>query len=99
MSSELVIQAGDDGRAVIRLREPGSTGYEWVVVDLPEPLRLVANRYDADAVAGDDVVDSGGQHIFTVIVPEPGSYVVKFSLRQAWEAEPLDSQDVRVVRD
>ena len=99
MSGEHVVNAGDDGRAVIRLREPGSTGYEWVLVDLPEPLRLVANRHEADAVPGDDVVDSGGQHIFTVAVPEPGSYVVRFSLRQAWEAEPLDTQDVRVVRD
>jgi len=99
VSGEHVVDANDDGRAVIRLREPGSTGYEWVLVDLPEPLRLVANRYEADAVPGDDVVDAGGQHIFTVAVPEPGSYVVRFSLRQAWEAEPLDTQEVRVVRD
>ncbi|MDQ3664465.1 MAG: protease inhibitor I42 family protein [Actinomycetota bacterium] len=67
-------------------------------MDLPEPLRLVANRDEADAAPDDDVVDSGGQHVFTVAVPEPGSYVVRFSLRQAWEAVPLDTQEVRVVR-
>ncbi|MBA3718831.1 MAG: protease inhibitor I42 family protein [Nocardioidaceae bacterium] len=86
MSGEHVVEAGDDGRALIRLREPGSTGYEWVLVDLPEPLRLVTNRYEADAVPGDDVVDSGGQHIFAS--PCPSRARTSCGSRCGWPGRP-----------
>ena len=86
------------GRAVVRLPVHGTTGHEWVLESLPESLRLVDEHYVQEGVPGDRMVGAGGVHVFTVEVPEAGSYELTFALRRPWESQALETRTVHIRR-
>jgi predicted secreted protein len=85
-----------DGRAFVRLPEIPTSGYVWQVSELPEGLRLAAERYSQ---AGTPKVAGGsGEHIFELDVLAPGSWEAAFELRRPWDREPLERRRV-IVRN
>jgi inhibitor of cysteine peptidase len=92
------IRLADGERFEVRLPENASTGYQWSVARVSDPVELL----DDDFVApGTMVPGAPGQHHFTFVARGAGSGRVVLELRRSWEqqAEPEQRFEVGVSTD
>lgn len=94
-TAEVLVSLGDT--VVVRLPEPGGTGYQWV-------LRIagpgLAETYSTLQVAEDGPVapGAGAVRVIGLRAQAAGVCEVGFELRRAWEDPGLEPADRRVVR-
>ena len=77
------VDASDDDRIVFRLPENASTGYQWVVDELPETLELAADEFLPPSSAKPG---AGGERRVELLVRGSGQGRVVLRLKRPWEA-------------
>jgi predicted secreted protein len=72
-----------------------TTGYDWVVVSMPEGLKLVKDWYQSDS-ADEHIVGAGGTHYFT-FSGEKGTYDVVLDYQRSWVGSEGNTVTVQVT--
>jgi inhibitor of cysteine peptidase len=88
------IDARSGDRIVVRIPESPTTGYRWIVGDLPGCVEL----------AGDELVPprssrpgAGGERLVTLVATHPGSARIVLELAQPWEGKAADRFELLVT--
>jgi predicted secreted protein len=88
------VDASSGDRIVVRIPENATTGYRWVVGELPGCVEL----------AGDELVPpqrtqpgAGGERVVTLVATHPGSARIVLELAQPWEGKAADRFELLVT--
>jgi inhibitor of cysteine peptidase len=105
MAREVTVSNADDGRTVeidqgdtivVDLEENISTGYSWMLEDLPESVMQVVD--DSRIAASGARLGAPGRRRITIAASGPGEATIKASLRRPWErGRPAQTYTIRVV--
>lgn len=87
------VRASRGDRIVIRVPENPTTGYSWVLADIPEPLRLGSNDY---LPPQSTAPGAGGERRVELVASRPGQARVELSLERPWEDEAVERFEVLV---
>lgn len=74
-------------RVVIKLPENATTGYQWTISEVGEPLEVESNDF---VPPGQIVPGAAGQRIIVIRPRRSGRARVGLDLKRAWEPEPID---------
>ena len=85
------VEAGE--RFTIALSANPTTGYVWTRADEGDGLPLVEERMRGSLEAA----GAAGVQEFSFDATVPGMHVIRFVLKRAWEAEPLEERSVTVT--
>jgi predicted secreted protein len=88
------VEASAGDRLVVRLPENATTGYQWVVDELPEPLQLATNEFLPPSSAQPG---AGGERRVELLVRGSGQGRVVLRLQRAWEREAVDRFEALVT--
>ena len=86
------VSTGD--RIVIQIPENATTGYRWVVGDVPETLELAQDEF---LPPGSERPGAGGQRRVTLMAKRPGEGTVELRLEQPWEGKAADRFEALVT--
>jgi inhibitor of cysteine peptidase len=88
------VTASPGDRIVIRVPENATTGYQWEVDEVAEPLELESSELipPQEAAPG-----AGGERRVVVRARESGQAKVALKLQRAWEAQPADQFEIDVT--
>ena len=86
-SSGEEVEAAPGDRIVIQIPENATTGYRWVVGDLPDALELAEDEF---LPPGSQRLGAGGERRVTLVARRPGQARVRLRLEQPWEGEAVD---------
>jgi len=87
------VAAGDD--VTIALKGNITTGFDWKVVS-SGGLELLKDYYISDDKSG-MLCGAGGVHYFVFKCPEKGTYDLSFDYERSWEADPIETHNVKVI--
>ena len=93
-SSGEEVDASSGDRIVVQIPENATTGYRWVVGELPDELEL-----EADELVPPDTArpGAGGERRLTLVATQPGQARVRLTLEQPWEGEAADQFELLVT--
>lgn len=86
-ASGMKVSASPSDRIVVRLPENGSTGYQWVITEIGEPLEVESNEF---ARHGQFAPGAAGERVVILRLRGPGRARVSLQLKRSWEPEPID---------
>jgi inhibitor of cysteine peptidase len=89
---EVEASAGD--RIVIQIPENATTGYRWVVGELPDALQLTENEFLPPT---SQQPGAGGQRRVTLVAKRPVQARVQLRLEQPWEGEAVERFEALVT--
>jgi predicted secreted protein len=89
-SSREAVDAASGERIVVRLPENATTGYRWVVDDLPAGVGLEADEL---VPPGSGRPGAAAERRVTLVAREPGTGCVVLRLVQPWADEPGEAAD------
>ncbi|WHZ28182.1 MAG: hypothetical protein OJF51_002980 [Nitrospira sp.] len=92
MSKTIVVAVG--GEFSERLTSTPSTGYLWVVHELPKSIQLLGSTYENPA-SGIRPGDPGTQ-VFRFRVLKAGEHIITFALKRQWERDAVESHTLTV---
>jgi inhibitor of cysteine peptidase len=83
-------------RIVIRLPENATTGYQWSIAQLGEPLEVVSNEM---IPPGQMAAGAAGERVVIIKPRGPGHAKLRLELKRAWERDPIEQfeADVQVT--
>jgi inhibitor of cysteine peptidase len=87
------IRVSRSDRIVVRLPENATTGYQWSVTEIGEPLEVKSSEY---RIQGEIAPGSGGERTVIVQPRRPGRARVALDLKRKWEQKPIDHFEVEV---
>ncbi|HYN75081.1 MAG TPA: protease inhibitor I42 family protein [Candidatus Limnocylindria bacterium] len=91
--SSVAVSVGD--LVVVRLVEPGATGYQWATDLVGDPVVEEFSRLQVEGA--DPAPGRSAARLVGLRAVGPGRAQVVFSLRRAWEkAEPVEVEHLRV---
>lgn len=88
------VEAAEGDRIVLRIPENATTGYRWVVSELPEPLELAADEFVPPGTAQPG---AGGERRVELVARGPGQGRVVLTLERPWEHEAADRFEALVT--
>ena len=71
---------------------PGS-GHAWSCRAVPDGIRLIDTRYAADVPRQ---IGSPRDKEFRLVAERSGQFALRFELKRAWEAAPVEERTVRI---
>ncbi len=86
------IEAKTGRRFAIEIDANPTTGHEWHAAFPPDRLRLVKREF----TPGGGGLGAAGTDRFTFEALSPGTVVVEFSSRRAWEKTPVEQRSFTV---
>ena len=89
------VKASASGEVTVPMKGNLTTGYDWVVVSLPDGLTLVKDWYEADNTGG--LVGAGGVHYFTFSGEKAGTYEVVFDYQRSWLGSEGNTETVQIT--
>ncbi len=92
--SRITVSAVD--RIVVRLPENASTGYQWSIAQLGEPLEVMSNEF---TLPGQIVPGAAGERVVIIQPRGPGHAQLRLELKRSWERNPIEQfeADVQVT--
>jgi inhibitor of cysteine peptidase len=90
------VHASRGDRIVIRVPENPTTGYSWMLAELPEPLQLGSNEY---VPPQSSAPGAGGERRVELMASRSGQGRVELSLERPWEDEAAERFEVLVRVD
>jgi inhibitor of cysteine peptidase len=93
-SSGEQVEASPGDRIVIEIPENATTGYRWVVDELPDSLQLAEDEFIPPA---SDRPGAGGERRVTLVARQPGQAKVQLRLEQPWEGKAADRFEALVT--
>jgi inhibitor of cysteine peptidase len=88
------VEASEGDRIVLRIPENATTGYRWVVSELPESLELVADEFAPPSTAEPG---AGGERRVELLARGSGQGQVVLTLERPWEHEAADRFEALVT--
>lgn len=80
-------------RIIIKLPENGTTGYQWTIAEIGEPLAVESNEF---TLPGQASPGAAGERVVVIRPRGSGRARVALDLRRAWEPEPIDHFELNV---
>jgi len=80
-------------RIVIRLPENATTGYQWSIAQLGDPLEVVSNEM---IPPGQMAAGAGGERVVIIQPRGPGHAKLRLELKRAWEHDPIEQFEADV---
>ena len=91
-TSTIQTRSGEEFEVVLD-ELPGS-GYCWRLDEPVDGVELLDSRYTPAPGAG---IGGGGKRHFHLRTRRPGTFMIEFKLRRAWETTPLERHAIVVV--
>jgi inhibitor of cysteine peptidase len=88
------VEASSGDRIVIEIPENATTGYRWVVGEVPDALRLAEDEF---VPPGSQQPGAGGQRRVTLVAEQPGEGTIALRLEQPWVGEAADLFEAHVT--
>lgn len=93
-SSGELVEATSGDRIVVQIPENATTGYRWVVSELPDEVELEGDEFLPPETARPG---AGGERRVTLLARRPGEARVQLTLEQPWEGEAADRFELLVT--
>jgi inhibitor of cysteine peptidase len=90
------VQAARGDRIVVLLPENPTTGYGWVLRDVPEQLELASNEY---VPPQSTAPGAGGERRVELVASRPGQARIELALERPWEDEAAERFELLVKVD
>ena len=88
------VEADADDRIVVRIPENATTGYRWVVDELPDSVELLEDEF---MPPGSVHPGAEGERRVVLRAKAPGSGTVALRLERPWEHEAVDRFEALVT--
>ncbi len=87
------IRSSPRDRVVVRLPENGSTGYQWSITEITDPLEVESDEL---VLPSELVRGAAGQRVVTIRARGIGRGRVALKLQRRWESEPVEHFELEV---